>query len=160
MQVVQLSPNFLNSEAATLVRSNDRFLEGMPTNLVHKYVLCHYVILQEMLSVYLQIQIVMRNAIYVSISLSTFLRYLSRLLSLSSIRSVPHRTAEKKQEKQKKKTVIQDDISICSVYRETRLDKYWSQRHNMFCLSFGYGAGKSVNALATQIHKYSTTDPI
>lgn len=62
--------------------------------------------------------------------------------------------------KTEKKTVIQDDISICSVYRETRLDKYWSQRHNMSCLSFGYGAGKSVNALATQIHKYLTTDPI
>lgn len=46
------------------------------------------------LSLYLQIQIVMRNATYVSISRRTFLRYLSRLLSLSSINSVPQRTAK------------------------------------------------------------------
>lgn len=46
--------------------------------------------------VYLQIQIVMRNAMYVIISLSMFRRYRSRLLSLSSISSVPHRTADKK----------------------------------------------------------------
>lgn len=46
-------------------------------------------------SVYLQIQTVTRNAMYVIISLSMFLRYLSRLLSLSSISSVPHRTAQK-----------------------------------------------------------------
>lgn len=44
---------------------------------------------------YLHIQIVMRNVMYVIISLSTFLRYLSRLLSLSSISSVPHKTAKK-----------------------------------------------------------------
>lgn len=54
-----------------------------------------YIIFSGLLSVYLQMQIVMRNAIYVSISLSMFLRYLSRLLSLSSISSVPHRTAKK-----------------------------------------------------------------
>lgn len=48
---------------------------------------------REIFSVYLRIQMVMRKAIYVSISLRTFQRYLSRLLSLSSMSSVPHRTA-------------------------------------------------------------------
>lgn len=41
---------------------------------------------------YVKMQSVMRNAMYVSISLKTFLRYLSLLLSLSSINSVPHKT--------------------------------------------------------------------
>lgn len=75
------------------------------SNFVHKCGVILLFFLLFFLSVYLQIQIVTRNATYMSISLSTFLRYLSRLLSLSSISSVPHRTA---------KETIQEHISICT----------------------------------------------
>lgn len=51
-------------------------------------------------AVHLQMHVVIRKAMYVSISLRTFLRYRSLLLSLSSISSVPHRTAKKTKTKQ------------------------------------------------------------